>query len=48
MATTGVKKMAAMVFFRCSAMGFFFVDLDDVCSCIFIQPKIACLVFFQT
>ena len=51
MAATGVNKMAAMVFFfRCSAMGFFFVDLDGYHKCVvalLYSLKIACLVFFR-
>ena len=50
MAATGVNKMAAMVFFRCSAMGFFFVDLDGCHKCVvalLYSLKIACLVFFR-
>ena len=49
MAATRVKKMAAMVFFRCSAMGFFFIDLDGCHKCVvalLYSLKIACLVFF--
>ena len=48
MAATGVNKMAAMVFFfRCSAMGFFFVDLGGCHKCVvalLYTLKIACLV----
>ena len=35
MAAMGVNKMATMVvFFRCSAMGFIFVDLDGCHKCV--------------
>ena len=46
MAAMGVNKMAAMVFFfRCSATGFFFVDLDGCHKCVvalLYSLKIAC------
>ena len=51
MATTGVNKMGSMLFFfSCSAMGFFFVDLDGCHKFIvalLYSLKIACLVFFR-
>ena len=50
MAATGVNKMVAMVFFRCSAMVFFFVDLDGCHKyvvALLYSLKIACFVFFR-
>ena len=50
MAATGVKKMAAMVFFQVFCHGFFFVDLDGCHKCVvalLYSLKIACLVFFR-